>query len=87
LSHHPRFLFPFVGQIVDMANLTPGVTTTADSLTFRGTFSSTESTVALTPEWLSTTELVIVRTTNAGSVEKQLQIDDFRWPVARPPSR
>jgi hypothetical protein len=81
LSQRARFLFPPVAGIVEMANATPGVTISADSLTFRGSFSQAELSSFLTPAWLEDAELVVVRTTNAGTVERLLQIDDFHWPA------
>lgn len=83
LSQRARFLFPPVAGIVEGANATPGVTITADSLTFRGSFSQAEPASFLTPVWLKDAELVIVRTTNAGTVERLFQIDDFHWPAAQ----
>lgn len=34
---------------------------------------------ALTPEWLAGAELVVVRTTPAGVLERELAVDDFSW--------
>jgi hypothetical protein len=62
---------PGISQLADLANAAPGVNRWAEFLTFRGK--------ALAPEWLAGAELVVVRTTRAGILERELVDDDFSW--------
>ena len=62
---------PGISQLADLANAAPGVNRWAEFLMFRGN--------ALTPEWLAGAELVVVRTTRAGILERELAVDDFSW--------
>lgn len=74
------FWFPGLSGLADLSNVTPGVNRSAEFLTFRRIASISQPEM-LTRKWLDGAELVVVRTTNAGTVERALQIEDFRWPA------
>lgn len=76
-----RFIVPPLAAIVALSNITPGVEVSGDLLTFRESPGTSQLGPESTPEWLKGAELVVVRTTNAGTVERALQIEDFRWPA------
>lgn len=76
-----RFIVPPLAAIVALSNITPGVEVSGDLLTFRESPRTSQLGPDLMPEWLKGAELVVVRTTNAGTVERPLQIEDFRWPT------
>ena len=74
-----RFFLPGLPVLADLANTTPGVTRWGEFVTFRGSASLAAPGV-LTREWIGGAELVVVRTTYAGTVERELAVDDFLWP-------
>lgn len=84
--------FPIVsgmGMLLDLATVTTGVWTSAEFLTYRGGRSMTQPGLIvqegwdLTPEWVNGAELVVVRLTRSGTVERPLEIDAFKLDPTR----
>ena len=62
---------------VILAGPTIGFDVTSDLIRFPEGYGSDEGGLDVTPEWLSRAELVIVRTTPAGSVTRAVEIPRF----------
>lgn len=71
------WVVPGATVLADFSTVGPGVWTSADYLSYRGSSSQSAPGWELTPEWVNGAELVLVRTTSHAPIDAPLDIEAF----------